>query len=193
MELVFATNNPNKLTEIQKLLNKSISLKSLSDINCSEEIPETGLTIEENARQKSMYIFDKFGIDCFSDDTGLEIDCLDGEPGVYSARYAGEAKDAVQNMRKVLTEMEGNTNRNAQFRTVISLVISNKEYQFEGIVKGKIENRARGKEGFGYDPIFTPDGYKQTFAEMDISLKNKISHRALAVSKLIEFLNKGDY
>ncbi len=193
MELVFATNNTNKLTEIQKLLNKSISLKSLSDINCSEEIPETGLTLEENARQKSMYIFNKFGIDCFSDDTGLEIDCLNGKPGVYSARYAGEEKDAEQNMHKVLTEMKGYSNRNAQFRTVISLVITNKEYQFEGVVKGKIENRASGNEGFGYDPIFTPDGYKQTFAEMDISLKNKISHRALAVSKLIDFLNNGDY
>ncbi len=189
MELVFATNNQNKLTEIQKLLNHSINLKSLTDIGCNEEIPETGDTLEINANQKSSYIFDKYKINCFSDDTGLEIDALNGEPGVYSARYAGEDKDAKKNMALVLNKMKDIKNRNARFRTVISLIIDGQEFQFEGIVNGKIEESEAGNEGFGYDPIFTPDGYSQTFAELDINEKNKISHRGNAVKKLVEFLN----
>jgi XTP/dITP diphosphohydrolase len=189
MELVFATNNTNKLIEIKKLLSSSITLKNLNDLNCTEDIPETGNTLEENASQKSNYIVNKYNVNCFSDDTGLEIDALNGEPGVYSARYAGDEKDAVQNMQKVLEKLTGIENRRAQFRTVISLIIDGQEYLFEGIVKGRIEQNAIGDKGFGYDPIFTPDGYKQTFAEMDLQEKNKISHRARAVKKLIEFLN----
>ncbi len=189
MELVFATNNQNKLTEIQKLLNHSINLKSLTDIGCNEEIPETGDTLEINANQKSSYIFDKYKINCFSDDTGLEIEALNGEPGVYSARYAGEDKDAKKNMALVLNKMKDIKNRNARFRTVISLIIDGEEFQFEGIVNGKIEESESGNEGFGYDPIFTPEGYSQTFAELDINEKNKISHRGNAVKKLVEFLN----
>ncbi|TLX77159.1 non-canonical purine NTP diphosphatase [Labilibacter sediminis] len=190
MKLVFATNNLNKLEEIKKILDKSIILKSLSDINCHEEIPETGNTLEINAFQKSKYIFDKYKLNCFADDTGLEIDALNGEPGVYSARYAGEEKDASKNMKKVLKKLNGIDNRKARFRTVISLILDGKEFQFEGIVNGKIELKASGVKGFGYDPIFTPDGFNQTFAEMDLATKNKISHRGKAVQKLVEFINK---
>ncbi len=189
MKLVFATNNENKLTEIQKLLDKSINLKSLKDIGCYEEIPETGHTLEINANQKSSFIFARYKINCFSDDTGLEIDALNGEPGVYSARYAGEDKNAQSNMAKVLSKMAGIKNRKARFRTVISLIIDGKEFQFEGIVNGQITESESGNEGFGYDPIFIPDGYCQTFAELDLNEKNKISHRGMAVKKLVEFLN----
>ncbi len=189
MELVFATNNENKLTELKNLLDNSIKLKSLSDINCNEDIPETGKTLEVNASQKSSYIYKKYKINCFSDDTGLEIEALNGAPGVYSARYAGEDKDAKKNMAKVLKDMKGIENRNARFRTVISLIINNEEYQFEGIVNGKIEEHESGNKGFGYDPIFTPNGFTKTFAELDINEKNKISHRGNAVKKLVEFLN----
>jgi XTP/dITP diphosphohydrolase len=189
MELVFATNNRNKLKEIKKLLSSSIILKSLHDLNCTEEIPETGITLEENASQKSSYIVNKYNVNCFSDDTGLEIEALNGEPGVYSARYAGDDKNAQKNMQKVLDKLTGIGNRKAQFRTVISLFIDGNEFLFEGTVKGTIEQSAKGNKGFGYDPIFTPEGYSQTFAEMDLQEKNKISHRARAVEKLIEFLN----
>ncbi len=189
MELLFATNNLNKLTELQKIVSDSIILKSLSDINCKEEIPETGNTLEANALQKSSYIYDKYKINCFSDDTGLEIEALNGAPGVYSARYAGEDKDAKKNMSRVLEQMKDMQNRKARFRTVISLIIDGEEFQFEGIVNGNIEKYESGNEGFGYDPIFTPDGYSQTFAELDLSEKNKISHRGKAVKKLVKFLN----
>ena len=189
MELVFATNNLNKLTELQKLVSDSIILKSLADIDCNEEIPETGDTLEANASQKSTFIYSKYKINCFSDDTGLEIDALNGAPGVYSARYAGEDKDAKQNMTKVLQELKGIQNRKARFRTVISLIVDDKEYQFEGIVDGQITEFESGSEGFGYDPIFMPNGYTQTFAELPLSEKNKISHRGNAVKKLVEFLN----
>ena len=188
MELVFATNNLNKLEEIQELLGSTIDLKSLNDIGCNEDIPETGKTLEINAKQKSDFVKKNYKIDCFADDTGLEIDALNGEPGVYSARYAGEEKNAAKNMQKVLEKMEGIENRKARFRTVISLMLNESEYQFEGIVNGTIKTSASGNKGFGYDPIFVPDGYSTSFAEMDIAEKNKISHRARAVIKLVDFL-----
>lgn len=188
MELVFAINNKHKLEELQSLLGDKIKLLSLKDIQCFEEIPEEQPTLEGNARQKAAYVYDKFGYACFADDTGLEIEALDGEPGVYSARYAGEEKDAAANMRKVLEKLEEIKNRKARFRTVISLIISGEEKQFEGIVEGEIIEKERGGAGFGYDPIFLPDGFNQTFAEMDLKEKNKISHRGRAVQKLIEYL-----
>ena len=188
MELVFATNNQHKLKEIQELLGNKINLLSLKDIHCDEEIPEDYFTLEENASQKSHHICNKYNVDCFADDTGLEIDALDGEPGVLSARYAGESKDSDANMKKVLKMLEGVENRKARFRTVISLLINKKEYLFEGIVNGEILTEESGVEGFGYDPIFKPEGYSESFAEMSLNEKNKISHRARATMKLVEFL-----
>ncbi|MCT4589187.1 MAG: non-canonical purine NTP diphosphatase [Carboxylicivirga sp.] len=190
MKLVFATNNQHKLKEIEAMLGFNISLLSLGEINCSDEIPETGETLEENARQKSEYIFDRYNINCFADDTGLEIDALNGEPGVYSARYAGEEKDAELNMRKVLRLMNGVNNRQARFRTVISLIIDGQELQFEGVVEGVILEEKAGEEGFGYDPIFQPTGFNESFAQMSLDVKNKISHRGRAVSKLVQYLNE---
>ena len=188
MKLVFATNNKHKMNELQAILGPSIHLLSLKDIGCNEEIPEDQATLEENARQKAMFIFEKYGYSCFADDTGLEIDALNGEPGVYSARYAGEEKNSNANMDKVLKKLSKINNRKARFRTVISLIIDGKESQFEGIVNGKIIRDRRGNSGFGYDPIFIPEGFKQTFAEMDMSEKNKISHRGIAVEKLAQHL-----
>ena len=188
MKLVFATNNRHKLNEIQNIVGDSIELLSLTDINCTEEIPETEPTLEGNASQKAFYVFDKYGYNCFADDTGLEIEALNGEPGVYSARYAGEEKNAEANMKKVLDKLGEIKNRKARFRTVISLVIDGHEELFEGKVDGQILEEKCGEEGFGYDPIFQPDGYEQSFAEMDLTNKNKISHRARAVQKLVEFL-----
>ncbi len=190
IELVFATANKNKIIEIQQLIPNTISLLSLNDINCLEEIPETQPTIEGNAAQKAFYIYNNYHINCFADDTGLEIDALNNKPGVLSARYAGESKNANDNMDKVLSEMNGITNRKARFKTIISLVIDNKEIQFEGIINGTILTEKVGSSGFGYDPIFLPDGFTTSFAEMNISEKNKISHRALAVNKLVEYLNR---
>ncbi len=190
MELVFATNNQHKLQEIQALLGSAIHVRSLKDIHCDEDIPETGATLEANALQKSEYIYEKFSVNCFADDTGLEVKALNGEPGVYSARYAGAEKDAEANMQKVLDLLEGKSNREARFRTVISLIIDGKEHQFEGIVEGYILEERTGKDGFGYDPIFKPAGYDQSFAEMSMSLKNEISHRGRAIKKLIDFLNE---
>lgn len=190
MKLVFATNNLNKLKELQHILGEDIELLSLSDINCTDEIPEDYETLEENANQKAKHIFDKYNVNCFADDTGLEIEALNNEPGVYSARYAGIDKDAKGNMKKVLANLKGIENRKARFRTVISLLIDGKETQFEGIVKGNILEKERGIDGFGYDPIFEPKGYDVSFAEMEMSEKNKISHRALAVQKLVAHLNK---
>ena len=190
MKLVFATNNQHKLKEIEAMLGFNINLLSLGEINCSDEIPETGETLEENARQKSEYIFDRYNINCFADDTGLEIDALNGEPGVYSARYAGEEKDAELNMRKVLRLMDGVNNRQARFRTVISLIIDGQELQFEGVVEGVILEEKAGEEGFGYDPIFQPTGFNESFAQMSLDVKNKISHRGRAVSKLVQYLNE---
>lgn len=189
MKLVLATNNLHKLKEVQETLDSRIQLLSLADINFSGDIPEEQDTLEGNASQKSMYIFTKFGVNCFSDDTGLEVEALDGRPGVYSARYAGENCSFLDNMNKLLSELEGSTNRKARFRTVISLIIDGQEEQFEGSVEGTITESMAGEEGFGYDAIFKPEGLNQTFAEMPLSKKNRISHRARAVSKLSEYLN----
>lgn len=188
MKLVFATNNPNKLAEIRMLVPSSIEIMSLKDINCNEELPETSDNLEDNAAQKAYYVFDNYGFNCFADDTGLEIDALDGRPGVYSARYAGEKCISEDNMQKVLSEMKGEDNRDACFRTIISLVIDGKEFQFEGQVDGQIIPEKWGDKGFGYDPIFLPDGFEESYAQMSVQKKNEISHRGLAVKKLIEFL-----
>ncbi len=188
MELVFATNNEHKLGELQSILGNGFKLLSLKDIGCNEEIPEEQPDLEGNARQKAYFVYNKYGYNCFADDTGLEIEALNGEPGVYSARYAGEGKNAQDNMEKVLDKMLKIKNRNARFRTVISLVIGGEEIQFEGIVDGKILTEKRGGAGFGYDPIFQPDGFEKTFAEMGMGDKNKISHRGKAVAKLAGYL-----
>jgi XTP/dITP diphosphohydrolase len=188
MELVFATNNTHKLEELQAIMGNRIKLLSLKDIGCDEEIPEDQATLEGNASQKAFYIYNKYGYNCFADDTGLEIEALNGEPGVYSARYAGEEKNAESNMDKVLAGLLKIKNRNARFRTVISLVIDGIEKQFEGIVEGSILNEKRGISGFGYDPIFQPTGFSKTFAEMNLTDKNKISHRGRAVEKLVLYL-----
>ena len=189
-KLVFATNNLHKFNEIQKKIGAEILLLSLSDIGFSEEIPEIKNTIEENASDKAYYIYNRFNINCFADDTGLEIEALSNEPGVYSARYAGKNASFDDNMNKVLEKMSGISNRNAVFRTVISLVENGIEKQFEGRIKGKIAIEKKGNEGFGYDPIFIPEGYQSTFSEMSLTEKNKISHRAIAVNKLIQYLKK---
>lgn len=188
IELVFATNNRHKLNELSKLAGDKFHLLSLKDINCYDDIPETADTLEGNAALKAQYIWEKFGINCFADDTGLEVDALNGQPGVYSARYAGEDQDSEANLSKVLEELKDNSNRKARFRTVICLIIDGKEHYFEGIVNGNLLSVRQGKEGFGYDPIFVPDGYNNTFAEMDMDVKNKISHRGIATEKLIVFL-----
>ena len=188
-QLVFATNNQNKLEEVQSKVGNIFKIISLNEIGCEDDIEETGLTLEENASIKSKFIHDKFGVDCFADDTGLEIEALNNEPGVFSARYSGE-RDFVINMNLVLSNLENNTNRKARFRTVISLVLNNQEYIFEGIVNGNIRTKTIGSAGFGYDPIFEPEGYTITFAEMDLAEKNKISHRGIAMQKLIDFLNQ---
>jgi XTP/dITP diphosphohydrolase len=184
-ELVFVTNNPHKLKEIREIAGNQIRILSLSEIGCQEEIPEDAPTIEGNASVKSWFIWRKFGKDCFADDTGLEIEALNGRPGVKSARYAGEDCIAENNIRKILAELENVTDRRARFRTVISLIENGKEIQFEGIVDGEILREKRGKDGFGYDPVFLPDGYEQSFAEMSPDDKNRISHRGKAVQKLI--------
>lgn len=189
MELIFATNNAHKVKEIKNAVNGKYDVKSLAEIGCTDDIPETEPTLEGNARLKSEYVVNKFNVNCFADDTGLEIEALNGEPGVYSARYAGEQCSFEDNMNKVLENLEGKENRKAKFRTVISLILEGKEYQFEGSVEGEILKEKSGTEGFGYDPIFRPDGYKETFAEMPLDLKNQISHRGRAVKKLVEFLN----
>ena len=186
--LVFATNNKNKIKEINHLFSNSIELLSLEDINCKEEIPETTDTIEGNALQKARYVYEKYGYNCFADDTGLEIENLNNAPGIYSARYAGNHKSSEDNMKKVLSELEDSTNREAQFKTVISLIIDGKETLFEGIVKGVITENKSGSEGFGYDPIFQPKGYDITFSEMNLAEKNKISHRGKAVRRLADYL-----
>lgn len=193
MKIVFATNNSHKLEEIRQILGESIEVLSLADINCHEDIPETAPTIEGNAMMKARYVYDKYGTPCFADDTGLEVEALDGAPGVYSARYAGgEGHDSEANMRKLLHELEGKENRRAQFRTVIAL-IEQKDgkpvaHTFEGKIEGHISNEKRGTSGFGYDPIFVPEGYGQSFAELGNEIKNKISHRARAVARLAEYL-----
>jgi XTP/dITP diphosphohydrolase len=186
--IVFATNNNHKLLEVQKILGNSFRLKSLVDIGFSEDIPEDFDTLEQNASQKAWYLYNRCGIDCFADDTGLEVDALDGKPGVYSARYAGEQRNPQDNIIKLLADLRGVSNRYAQFRTVISLIISGEEHQFQGVVRGSIIDELKGSDGFGYDPIFVPEGYNLTFAEMELELKNKISHRGIATQKLVAFL-----
>ena len=188
-KFVFATNNAHKLEEVTAILGDRIELLSLKDINCHADIPETADTLEGNALQKARYIAGNYRTDCFADDTGLEVEALNGAPGVYSARYAGAGHDSEANMQKLLHDMEGMENRKAQFRTVFALIINGKEHLFEGIVKGEIIKTRRGTSRFGYDPIFIPEGYTQTFAEMGNELKNKISHRAVATDKLCKFLN----
>lgn len=188
MKLIFASNNKNKIAEIKQLLPTNIELLSLDEIGCSEDIPETAETIEGNAILKANYVTQKYGLPCFADDTGLEVDALNGEPGVYSARYAGEQKNADDNMNKLIDNLEGNLNRNAQFKTVIALNINNEQHLFEGIIKGEIITKKRGDKGFGYDPIFVPEGFTTTFAEMEMIDKAKLSHRGLATRKLITFL-----
>ncbi|MEN8121929.1 MAG: non-canonical purine NTP diphosphatase [Bacteroidota bacterium] len=190
MKIVFATNNQHKLRELQQILGNQFELLSLDDIKCFEEIPETSPTIEGNSMQKAEYVYHKFKIDCFADDTGLEIEALDGRPGVKSARYAGDGRDMDQNIEKVFSELENTDNRNARFKTVISLILNGEKHQFEGIINGKIIKVKKGQGGFGYDPVFMPKGYDITFAEMDAGLKNKISHRGIAVQKLVQFLTK---
>ena len=189
MQLVFATNNQNKIKEVQALIPSHISLLSLKDIDCFEEVPETQLTIKGNAIQKAEYIKEHYGFDCFADDTGLEVEALNGDPGVFSARYAGEQRDANDNMNKLLNELQDNPNRNAQFITVIALHLNNKLQTFTGLCVGEITSTKKGDSGFGYDPIFKPSGYNQTFAEMELSLKNQIGHRGKAVMELVTFLN----
>ncbi len=188
MTLIFATHNKNKVKEVKSLMPESINLVSLSDIDYTEDIEETASILEGNALLKARVIYLKTGMNCFADDSGLLIDALNGQPGVYSARYAGEQKNDDANMNKVLQELGGTTNRKAHFKTVIALVLEGNEFLFEGIIHGTITLQKQGVNGFGYDPIFMPDGYDHTFAEMDLEAKNKISHRALALEKLISKL-----
>ncbi|MFA5045173.1 MAG: non-canonical purine NTP diphosphatase [Paludibacter sp.] len=187
-KLVFATNNPHKLSEVRAILEPLFKIVSLADLNCNEEIPETADTLDGNALLKAIYIHDKFGLDCFADDTGLEVEALGGEPGVYSARYAGEGNDAKKNISKVLRLLGNNTNRTACFRTVITLIQGKEVTFFEGRIDGEIALHPCGESGFGYDPIFIPKDYDLSFAQLDIDKKNQISHRALAVKKLAEYL-----
>lgn len=188
MQLVFASNNKNKILEIQSLLPETIQILSLEAIGCHEEIPETAATIEGNAILKANYVTQKYGYDCFADDTGLEVEALNGAPGVFSARYAGEQKNSDDNMAKVLDALSDKNNRNAHFKTVITLNLKGKQYLFTGIAEGQITAKKSGDQGFGYDPIFQPIGFKETFAELSLETKNKISHRGKATQKLIAFL-----
>jgi non-canonical purine NTP pyrophosphatase, rdgB/HAM1 family len=188
-KIVFATNNAHKMSEVSSILALKFQLVSLKDIMCLEDIPETHNTIEGNALQKARYVHENYNIDCFADDTGLEVEVLNGAPGVYSARYAGEDCDSEKNIIKLLNEMRGQINRKACFRTVIALIFKGKEYFFNGKIEGTILFEKRGFDGFGYDPVFLPQGYEKSFAEMGMELKNKISHRALAIKALTSFLN----
>lgn len=188
MKLIFATHNQNKLKEVRSLMPSNIQLLSLDDINFKNDIEETETTIEGNALLKARTIYQYTGINCFSDDSGLLVDALNGAPGVYSARYAGEQKNDQDNINKLLTELQNMNNRSAHFKTAMALVLDGKEYVFEGIIDGQITNEKHGSNGFGYDPVFMPDGYDQTFAQMDSGTKNAISHRGIALKKLVEFL-----
>lgn len=187
LELVFATNNAHKLEEVQAIIGSKFNLRSLAEIDCSDDIPETGVTFQENAQQKTDYLVERFKVNCFGDDSGLEIDALGGEPGVYSARYSG-SRDMEQNIDLVLERLVGDESKKARFKTVISLFLEGKQYFFEGTIEGRIIDERRGDGGFGYDPIFIPDGYSRTFAEMSAAEKNLISHRSIAVSKMAAFL-----
>lgn len=188
MKLVFATNNAHKIEEAGAILGSDVEIVSLNEIGCHDDIPETGDTLDANSHQKARYIYDRYGINCFADDTGLEVEALDNRPGIYSARYAGEPVDFAANRQKLLRELEGSSNRKARFRTVATLIIEGKEYQFEGQVKGRIDTYEHGEGGFGYDPLFIPEGYEQTFAELPAETKNAISHRAEALHKMSRFI-----
>lgn len=190
MKLVFATNNRHKLEEVRSILSDKMEILSLADINCSDEIAETAETLEGNALIKARYIYEKYNVNCFADDTGLEVESLGGKPGVYSARYAGEQNDSQANMNKLLQNLTGKKNRNAQFRTVIALIINGEEKLFNGIVKGIITEEKRGDSGFGYDPIFIPEGFSISFAQMSSEEKNSISHRYRATKELCEYLKE---
>ncbi len=187
-KIVFATNNAHKLQEVQDILGRTVEIVNLNSIDCHDDIPETAETLEGNALQKARFIWNKYGLDCFADDTGLEVKALNNAPGVYSARYAGESKSAEANMAKVLRELEGKDDRSARFRTVIALIVNGEEYLFEGIVNGHLIDRKKGNQGFGYDPIFIPENYDKTFAELGNDIKNTISHRALATDRLKSFI-----
>lgn len=187
-KLIFATNNQHKLHEVSQILKNTYQLQSLTDLGFNDDIPEDFLTLHENALQKAWFVYKKFAVSCFADDTGLEVEALNGEPGVHSARYAGAEKDPAKNIVKLLQELKGKSNRKARFRTVIALIWNGKEHLFEGTVNGQIIEELRGRDGFGYDPVFLPDGYSQTFAEMDLALKNSISHRGNAIRLLTDFL-----
>ncbi len=189
-KLVFATNNAHKLAEISEMLGDKIELLSLKDISCTADIPETAETLEGNAQLKAQYVYERYGLDCFADDTGLEVEALDGAPGVYSARYGGEAHNSEKNMDRLLRELADEENRAARFRTVICLILGGKTYLFEGEIKGSILRERQGHEGFGYDPLFVPEGHTESFAVLGEELKNQISHRARAVAKLLEFLKQ---
>lgn len=190
-KLVFATNNAHKLEEIRAILGEKVEILSLKDTHCDTDIPETADTLEGNAALKAEFIYKHYGLDCFADDTGLEVEALGGAPGVYSARYAGgEGHDSEANMKKLLKKLSGETNRKAQFRTAICLIEGGEEHLFEGVVKGEIIEEKRGNSGFGYDPVFVPEGFSQTFAELGAEIKNQISHRARAVQCLCEYLNR---
>ena len=188
MKLVFATNNKHKLQEVRDIVGDRVEVLSLADIDCHDDIPETADTLQGNALIKARHIYEKYGLDCFADDTGLEVEAIDGAPGVYSARYAGEECDSEANMSKLLENLTGKTNRNAQFRTVIALIINGEEMLFNGIVKGTIATEKKGDSGFGYDPVFQPDGYDKTFGELPAEVKNSISHRARAFASAVEFV-----
>lgn len=189
MEICFATNNPHKIKEVMSLLPPTIKLFSLEEIGCQEELPETQHTIEGNSRQKAEFVFNNFKMNCFADDTGLEIQALHGKPGVFSSRYAGIPANPEKNIQKILKELRNEPNRLARFKTVITLLLNNNSKQFEGILNGKIIDIQRGNNGFGYDPVFVPDGYEITLGEMDSFLKNKVSHRSIAIGKLVSFLS----
>jgi XTP/dITP diphosphohydrolase len=186
--ICFATNNAHKVEEIQAILGDNFKLLTLAEINCREELPETGDTLEANSLQKAKYLFDNYHVECFADDTGLEVSALNNEPGVYSARYAGEQRSHTDNINLLLKNLAGKTDRSAQFRTVITLISAGQTYQFEGFVKGKIIEELKGTQGFGYDPIFMPEGFDRTFAEMSLEEKGKISHRGMAFRLLVEYL-----
>lgn len=190
MKLVFATNNKHKLQEVRDIVGDRVEVLSLADINCTDDIPETADTLQGNALIKARHIYAKYGLDCFADDTGLEVEALDGAPGVYSARYAGEECNSEANMQKLLQNLTGETNRNAQFRTVIALIIRGEEKLFNGIVKGTIATEKKGDSGFGYDPIFIPEGHSESFAQMSSEMKNSMSHRFRATQQLGDYLKE---
>lgn len=192
-KLVIATNNAHKLEEIKAILGNEFELLSLKDIHCDVDIPENSDTLEGNASQKSHYVYENYGLDCFADDTGLEVEALGGAPGVHTARYATDGHDTDANTRKLLHELEGKENRKARFRTIVSLIENGVEHQFEGIVNGEITTEKKGEKGFGYDPVFIPEGYTETFAELGVDVKNQVSHRSRAIAKLCEYLKKGAF